>query len=48
MIFSLMNYDEERDEFFLQGIDDVPQLKKEEKNNKKKKIKKWRKCKKKN
>jgi kinesin family protein 3/17 len=32
MIFSLMNYDEERDEFFLQGIDDVPQLKKEEKN----------------
>jgi kinesin family protein 3/17 len=32
MIFSLMNYDEERDEFFLQGIDDIPQLKKEEKN----------------
>jgi hypothetical protein len=32
MIFSLMNYDEERDECFMQGIDDIPQLKKEEKN----------------
>ena len=33
MIFSLMNYDEERDEFYLPGIDDVPELKKEDKNN---------------
>ena len=33
MIFSLMNYDEERDEFYLPGIDDVPEMKKEEKNN---------------
>ena len=33
MIFSLMNYDEERDEFFLPGIDDVPETKKEDKNN---------------
>ncbi len=33
MIFSLMNYDEERDEFFLPGIDDIPENKKEEKNN---------------
>ena len=28
-----MNYDEERDEFFLPGIDDVPETKKEDKNN---------------
>ena len=33
MINSLMNYDEERDEFFLQGIDNMPEMKKEEKNN---------------
>ena len=33
MIFSLMNYDEERDEFYLPGIDDVSEMKKEEKNN---------------
>ena len=33
MIFSLMSYDEERDEFFLPGIDDMPEIKKEEKNN---------------
>ena len=33
MIFQLMNYDEERDEFFLQGIDDMPEIKKQEKNN---------------
>jgi len=33
MICSLMNYDEERDEFFLPGIDDVPETKKEDKNN---------------
>ena len=33
MIFSLMSYDEERDEFFLPGIDDIPEMKKEEKNN---------------
>ena len=33
MIYSLMNYDEERDEFFLPGIDDMPEIKKEEKNN---------------
>ena len=33
MIFSLMSYDEERDEFFLPGIDDMPEMKKEEKNN---------------
>ena len=34
MIYSLMNYDEERDEFFLQGIDNMPEMKKEEKNSK--------------
>ena len=33
MINSLMNYDEERDEFFLQGIDNMPEMKKEEKNS---------------
>jgi kinesin family protein 3/17 len=33
MINSLMNYDEERDEFFLQGIDNIPEMKKEEKNS---------------
>ena len=33
MIYSLMNYDEERDEFFLQGIDNMPDMKKEEKNS---------------
>ena len=33
MIFSLMSYDEERDEFFMPGIDDMPAVKKEEKNN---------------
>ena len=32
MIFSLMSYDEERDEFFMPGIDDMPVVKKEEKN----------------
>ena len=33
MIFSLMSYDEERDEFFMPGIDDIPEMKKEDKNN---------------
>ena len=33
MIISLMNYDEERDEFYLPGIDDVPEIKKGDKNN---------------
>jgi len=33
MIYSLMNYDEERDEFFLQDIDNMPDMKKEEKNS---------------
>ena len=33
MIYSLMSYDEERDEFFLQGIDNMPDMKKEEKNS---------------
>ena len=33
MIYSLMGYDEERDEFFLQGIDNMPDMKKEEKNS---------------
>ena len=33
MIFSLMSYDEERDEFFIPGIDDMPAVQKEEKNN---------------
>ena len=28
-----MNYDEERDEFFLQGFDNMPDMKKEEKNS---------------
>ena len=32
MIFSLMIYDEERDEFFMPGIDDMPTVSKEEKN----------------
>ena len=33
MIYSLMNYYEERDEFFLQGIDNISDMKKEEKNS---------------
>ena len=31
MIYSLMSYDEERDEFFLQGVDNMPERKKQEK-----------------
>jgi kinesin family protein 3/17 len=33
MIFQMMSYNEERDEYFLPGIDDMPEIKKEEKNN---------------
>ncbi len=32
-MFSLMSYAEERDELLMPGIDDLPEMKKEDKNN---------------